>query len=96
MQPTQIVNNQQQQQFETLIDGDLAYLEYRIKDGVIVLMHTDVPEKLGGRGIGSALAAFAFDYAQANSLKVKVYCPFVQTWVKRHPERTSQMVSSGT
>jgi predicted GNAT family acetyltransferase len=41
-------------------------------------MHTEVPEKIGGHGIGSALAEFAFKYARTNHLPVKVYCPFVQ------------------
>jgi predicted GNAT family acetyltransferase len=50
-----------------------------------VLMHTEVPEKLGGHGIGTALAEYALQYARKNNLPVKVYCPFVLTYLKRHP-----------
>jgi len=49
-------------------------------------MHTEVPEKLGGKGIGTALAAYGFEYAKENDLPVKIYCPFVLTYFKRHPE----------
>ncbi|HEY4337708.1 MAG TPA: GNAT family N-acetyltransferase [Puia sp.] len=86
MQPYNIINNQQQQQLQLTIEGELAFLEYRLKDGVVYLMHTEVPDRLGGRGIGTALAAAAFDYAKAQGLQIKVYCPFVKKYLDRHPE----------
>lgn len=93
MEPLTVINNQQRQQFQIVIDGEIAYLEYRLQEGLLVLMHTDVPEQFGGRGIGSALAAAAFDHARAHHLKVKVYCPFVLSYLKRHPELTSLTVT---
>lgn len=86
MEPLNVFNNTERQQFQVQADGELAFLEYRLYEGKIVLMHTEVPEKLGGHGIGSALAEYAFKYARANHLPVKVYCPFAQAWLKRHPE----------
>ena len=87
MEPLNIFNNEQRQQFQLKLDGELATLEYRLNEGKIVLMHTEVPDKLGGRGIGSALVEFALNYARANHLPVKVYCPFVAAYLKRHPEQ---------
>lgn len=92
MEPLMIQNNEQNQQFQLFLDDERAFLEYRFQDGVLVLMHTEVPEKLGGKGIASALAAHAFNYARANHLKIKVYCPFVLTWVKKHPEQMDLVV----
>jgi predicted GNAT family acetyltransferase len=86
MQPLKIFNNKERQQFQVEVDGELASLEYRIYEDKLTLMHTEVPEKIGGHGIGSALAAYAFNYARTNHLPVKVYCPFVQAYLKRHPE----------
>jgi predicted GNAT family acetyltransferase len=86
MEPITIINNEKQQQFQAPVDGETAYMEYRLKDDMIVLMHTDVPERLSGKGIATSLAAFAFHYAKEKGLRVKVYCPFVQTYLKRHPE----------
>ena len=86
MQHNNIINNQQRQQFQLSVEGEIAFLEYRFKDGAIYLMHTEVPERLGGRGLGTALAAAAFDYAKTNQLKVKVYCPFVKKYLDRHPD----------
>ena len=92
MESYNIINNEQQQQFQLYIDGELAFLEYRLQNGMIVLMHTDVPDKLGGRGVATSLAAAAFEHARTHHLKVKVYCPFVLSYVKRHPELTDLVV----
>ncbi|HEY4108388.1 GNAT family N-acetyltransferase [Puia sp.] len=93
MQPYNVINNEQRQQFQLPVEGEIAFLEYRFKEDSIVLMHTEVPERLGGRGMGTALAAAAFDYAKAHHLKVKVYCPFVRTYVSRHPELASLIIN---
>jgi predicted GNAT family acetyltransferase len=86
MQAYNVINNEQRQQFQLPVEGEIGFLEYRLHEGAIVLMHTEVPEKLGGRGIGSALVAAAFDYAKNHQLKVKVYCPFVKKYLNHHPE----------
>jgi len=97
MDAISIVNNEKEQQFQVMVEGEKAFLEYRMHDGVIVLMHTEVPAKLAGRGIASALATFAMDHARRYNLPVKVYCPFVVTWLQKHPEYMDMVVpSSGT
>lgn len=81
-----ITNNEKEHRFETLVDGELAILEYRFYKGDIAMMHTFVPEKLGSKGVASALAKFALEHAKTNKLPVMVYCPFVGAFLKKHPE----------
>ncbi|WP_345257243.1 GNAT family N-acetyltransferase [Flaviaesturariibacter amylovorans] len=81
-----IRNNTQNLRFEIELDGELAVLEYRLHGGNIMLMHTGVPDALGGRGIAAALALHAFEYAKAEGMPVVVYCPYVKVWLERHPE----------
>jgi predicted GNAT family acetyltransferase len=80
-----IRNNEANQQFEVEVDGELAYLSYRFHKGEIALMHTEVPKSLGGKGIASALAEHAMEFAREHKMPVMVYCPFVAAWLKRHP-----------
>jgi uncharacterized protein len=94
METLNIFNNIERQQFQVPAGGEIASLEYRLSEGRIVLMHTEVPEKLAGHGVGSALAEYAFKYARANHLPVKVYCPFVQAYLKRHPEYDDLVVKA--
>ena len=86
-----VKNNTNNQRFEIHEDGEIAYLEYRFYKKDIALMHTVVPEALGGKGIASALAEYAFDYAKKEKKLVMVYCPFVSGYVKKHPEVKEQL-----
>ncbi len=82
----EIQNNEAGQQFEANVDGDLAFVEYRRSGNKLVLVHTEVPEALEGRGIGSQLAHAALEYARAQHLGVVPLCPFVASYIRRHPE----------
>jgi predicted GNAT family acetyltransferase len=64
----------------------LAKLNYRRSGESIRLVHTEVPEELGGHGVGSMLARAALDYARAEGLRVIPDCPFVAGYLERHPE----------
>jgi len=67
-------------------DGEVAYLEYSVSDGVLELIHTEVPEKLRGTGLAATLAETGLQYARDNKLKVDVICPLVLDYVSKHPE----------
>jgi len=84
-----VTNNLQQQEFEININDQLAVLVYRFHKNDIAFMHTQVPAELENKGIASALAKFAFEWAKAHDKKVMVYCPFVASYLQRHPEFSS-------
>ncbi|RYE10622.1 MAG: N-acetyltransferase [Sphingobacteriaceae bacterium] len=78
--------NEAQKQFELNTPEGLALIAYELDGSTMSVMHTEVPEASEGKGIGSALAEFALNYARDNKLKVKVYCKFVLAYLKRHPQ----------
>ena len=82
----EIRHDQAGSQFFTEVDGQRALLDYRLADGVLAITHTGVPEAIGGRGIAGALVRAAFEYAQANGLKVAPRCSYAASWMQRHPE----------
>lgn len=84
-----VTNNENQQQFEVHANNEVAVLVYRFHKNDIALMHTEVPSSLKNNGIGSALAKHAFEWAKKHNKKVLVYCPFVTSYLKRHPEYNS-------
>jgi predicted GNAT family acetyltransferase len=84
---TEIRNNESTSQYETTIDGATAFVAYdREGDDRIVFTHTVVPESLSGRGLASELVTYALDDARAQNLKVVPQCPYVASFIKRHPE----------
>lgn len=91
MDGIEIRDNPEEGRFETTVDGHTAVLRYRIEGDRIRLVHTGVPEPLEGRGIGSRLARFALDSARRRGLAVWPDCPFVASYIRRHPERRDQL-----
>jgi len=87
MDVNKVDNNDSKHRFEIQSDGEVAFMSYRLDSGRIVLVHTEVPQALEGRGIASALAKGAFDYARSKHLQVGVVCPFVTKWLEKHPEQ---------
>ena len=65
--------------------GQEAELLYRLRNGRLVLVHTEVPIELEGHGIGGKLVTAAVDYAAQAGLVVVPSCPFAQSWLDRHP-----------
>ncbi len=47
--------------------------------------HTEVPESLSGRGVGTALVKTALDHARSLGVNVIPRCPFVAAYLRRHP-----------
>jgi hypothetical protein len=83
---TDIINNNAKHRYELAVDGHIAATYYRLADGVITFIHTEVPPELGGKGIGSKLIQGALDQVRAAGLKVIVQCPFVKSFIDKHPE----------
>jgi predicted GNAT family acetyltransferase len=72
--------------YEIAIGDQVAFLAYRRRDDHVVLIHTEVPESLRGRGLGKVLAKHALDEARRTAANVVVRCPFVTSWLRRHKE----------
>jgi hypothetical protein len=73
--------------YEARDDGELAgFIEYVLKRDRIALIHTEVLPAYQGLGIGQRLARFALDDARRRGLRVIASCPYVRSYVERHPE----------
>jgi predicted GNAT family acetyltransferase len=67
-------------------DGAEAELIYRRSGNQLILVHTGVPDKLGGRGIGGRLVIAALGRAAAEGLTVVPWCPYARRWIEDHPD----------
>jgi predicted GNAT family acetyltransferase len=79
-------NNIAEHRYELTVEGHLAATYYQIADGVITFVHTEVPDALAGRGVGSKLVKGALDQVRSQSLKVVAQCPFVKAYIEKHAE----------
>jgi predicted GNAT family acetyltransferase len=73
--------------YELLIDGvragDLHYLPTR---GAVVLVHTEIAPELEGQGFGGRLISGALEDLRTRGLIIIPVCPFVRSYLERHPE----------
>jgi predicted GNAT family acetyltransferase len=88
---TDVTDNPSEQRFELTEDGHTAELVYRVEGDRLRLVHTGVPEELGGRGLGGVLVRAAVDRAQAEGLTIVPDCPFARGWLEKHPDDAARV-----
>ncbi len=91
MSDVAVTDNQGSSQLEIHADGELAKLLYRTRAGRLVLVHTEVPESLGGRGLGGELVQAAISKAAAAGMTIVPLCPFARSWLERHPDEAAKV-----
>jgi len=69
-----------------LPDGDAQLVYAMFGDDVLNLQHTEIPPSAKGQGVGDALVRHALAYARERGLQVMATCPYVQAWLRRHPD----------
>ena len=86
--PNAVRDNSQRHRFELDAEGHVAFSNYTRDGATLTILHTEVPQELNGKGIGSALVRGLLDIARAEKLKVVPRCPFVAGYIAKHPEYT--------
>ena len=66
-----------------------AQLVYRLDGDRLVLTHTEVPESMGGRGIGGQLVAAAVERARRSGETIDPQCPYARSWLEKHSDETA-------
>jgi predicted GNAT family acetyltransferase len=86
MLPDEVTDNTSLHRFELHGDGQTAVVVYERAGDLLRLIHTEVPQSLEGKGVGSKLVSAVLRFAEENNLSVVPLCPFVAQYVKRHPK----------
>jgi predicted GNAT family acetyltransferase len=85
----------EKRRYEVTADGTLAgFAAYRDSDGVRVFTHTEVFDEFEGKGIGSTLVRAALDDQRAAGRKIVPLCPFVDRYVREHPDEYGDLVDT--
>lgn len=83
----EVKDNPAEERFE-VHDGDAlaGYLAYEQLDDAVVLIHTEIDKAYEGRGLGSVLVRRTLEQLRERGTKVVPLCPFVKSYLDRHPE----------
>ncbi|MCW2782023.1 MAG: esterase [Marmoricola sp.] len=80
-------DNPGESRFEAHLDGKLAGRAWYTREGnTITFTHTVVETEFEGHGVGASLARTALDQARAEGLTVVPQCPFISSWIAKHPD----------
>ena len=83
----QLFRNDEKRRFELEVEGHTAFIEFLIdNDNIMYLTHTEVPNALGGKGVGKNIVDQTLHYMQDNGYKLAPLCPFVAAYLKRNPD----------
>jgi uncharacterized protein len=87
MSEVEVRDNPEEQRYEAWVGDKLAGSAfYDTADDLIVFTHTEVDDAFEGHGVGSTLARSALDDVRAKGLRVIPRCPFIRSWIDRHPD----------
>ena len=86
MPDPEVIDNAALHRFELHADGHTAFLLYSKSGNTLRLIHTEVPDALRGKGVGSKLVNGVLRLAQENQLGIVPSCPFVAQFLKGHPQ----------
>lgn len=70
-------------------DGETlaGFARYRLPDDEHVdFVHTEVDDAYGGRGLAGGVVEFALADVRARGKRIIPHCPYVATWITKHPE----------
>jgi predicted GNAT family acetyltransferase len=82
-----VTDNPDASRYELHVAGELAGLVQYLLDGqVISLTHTEVEPAFQGAHLATKLARFSLDDARRRGLAVLPYCPYISSWIRKHPE----------
>jgi hypothetical protein len=91
MSDVAVTDNQGDSRLEVREDGEIAQLLYRTRAGRLILVHTEVPEALEGRGLGGELVRAAIGKATTEGMTLVPLCPFARSWLERHQDEAAKV-----
>ncbi|MEV4275488.1 GNAT family N-acetyltransferase [Actinoplanes xinjiangensis] len=79
-------DNTAEHRFELIVDGEVGALAtYRLRDGVVNILHTETAPPMRGRGLAGELARQTLDQIRERGDRVVPSCPFFARWIEEHP-----------
>ena len=92
-EPITVRHDEAHHRYQALIGEEVAgTAHYRVREEKD-FWHTEVKPEYEGKGVGTALAKAVFEDLRARGEKAVIECPFLQSYLKRHPEYADLVLS---
>lgn len=74
-----VKHNKDQQEFTMEVDGETAKVDYKMKDGKMHLVYSEVPFNIRGQGIGKILVEKTFEKLTEEGYQAVAVCGYVKS-----------------
>jgi predicted GNAT family acetyltransferase len=84
-----VTDNPAASRYELHVGAELAgFVDYQLHDNdtVISLIHTEIKPAFRHAHLATHLARYGLDDARRRGLAVLPFCPYINSWIKKHPE----------
>lgn len=83
----EVRDNRQRARYELLVDGEVvAFVQYVMRGGRLILAHTEVDDTRSGKGLATALIQGTLDDIRVRNIEIVPVCKFVEHFIVKHPE----------
>jgi predicted GNAT family acetyltransferase len=84
---TEVRDDAPRLRYEILVDGEVVgFVQYNMRDGRLILVHTEVDPARQLKGLATTLVQGALDDIRRRGLQVVPVCPFIERFIERRPE----------
>jgi len=87
----QVSVNESAKRFELQAGEETAYIDFAWQHDILNLLYVYVPIPFRGKGYSTVLIEYALKYAREKNVKIKVYCSYINGYLRRHPEHHDLM-----
>lgn len=82
-----VADSPERSRYELYVGSALAgFTDYHAQPGLVTLLHTEIEPSFEGQGLGSRFVAGVLDDIRGRGALVLPICPFVRSFIQRHPE----------
>ena len=86
-----VIHNKDTHQFTMLVDGEIAKVDYDLRDGKLYLVYSEVPFNIRGQGIGKVLVEKTFEKLTEEGYKAVAVCGYIKS-VAQHSEKWKDII----
>jgi predicted GNAT family acetyltransferase len=79
----EIIHDKENKRFTLAINGQLAKVDYSIRDDKMYLTHSEVPYSLRGQGIGKQLVEKTFEQLTKEGYTAVAVCSYIKVIASR-------------
>lgn len=87
-----VVHDKEHQRFNLKVGTETAWVDYKLQDGTMYLVHSEVPYKLRGQSIGKTLVELTFKRLTEENYSAVAVCSYIKA-VKNRSDKWKTIIA---